>query len=95
MTKEEFKRVMSSLNVERNTIESEMRKMQQKYADSYPIKEGDVCTDENGNKCWFKRLQFTHVGADYAIAIVNYPKKDGTRSNRDLHACGKLTKVEE
>ena len=33
MTKEEFKRVMASLNVERNTIESEMRKMQQKYAD--------------------------------------------------------------
>lgn len=95
MTKEEFKKAMASLNVERNAIETEMRKVQQEYVDNYPIKEGDVCKDGAGRKCWFKRLKFDRVGADNAIAIVNYPKKDGTRSNRDMHVYSDLTKMDE
>ncbi len=95
MTKEDFKKKMSSLNVERKTIEAEMRKAQQEYIDSYPIKEGDVCMDGTGRKCWFKSLKFTHVSSDEAVAIVNYPKKDGERSNRDIHVYGELRKSEE
>lgn len=95
MTKEEFKEKMASLNEQRNAIETEMRKVQQKYVESYPIKEGDVCKDGDGCKCWFKHLKFSHVGACHAIAVVNYPKKDGTRSNRDMYVYSELTKMEE
>lgn len=95
MTKEEFKEKMASLNEQRNAIETEMRKVQQKYVESYPIKEGDVCKDGAGRKCWFKYLKFDRVGAYNAIAVVNYPKKDGARSNRDMYVYSELTKMEE
>lgn len=95
MTKEEFKKVMDVLNAKHNIIETEMRKMQQAYIDSYPIKDGDVCKDSAGRKCWFKYLKFDRVGADNAITVVNYPKKDGTRSNRDIYVYDELAKMEE
>lgn len=95
MKKEEFEKAMASLNVKRNSIEEEMRKAQQEFMDSYPIKEGDVCKDETGRKCWFNYLRFDSVNTANPTKVVNYPKKDGTRSNRDILVYGELTKMDE
>ncbi len=95
MDKELFEKTMDSLIAKRDDIEKEMFNLQQEYADSYPIKDGDVCKDGFGRKCWFHYLRFESIRSCNPTKVVNYPKKDGTRSNRDMLVYGELTKVEE
>lgn len=95
MNKEQFTQVMNALFKQYMSLRSDMRKAQQAFIDEYPIKEGDKCVDSDGKVCWLKRIQFNDATSQRLDFIVNYAKKDGTRSNRDLHAYSGLTKIEE
>lgn len=95
MNKEQFTIVMDALVKQHESLESDMRKAQKAFIDEYPIKEGDKCVDGDGKVCWIKRIQFNSVTSKTPDFVVNYAKKDGTRSNRDLHAYSGVAKIEE
>lgn len=95
MTKEDFENKMESLISERNAIENAMRQLQKDYSSSYPIKPGDKCVDSHGKECWFVKLTFFSESSTHPWAMVNYAKKDGTRSKREQYGDFPLTKVEE
>ena len=95
MNKKQFTQVMNALVKQHASLEADMRKAQQAFCEEYPIKEGDKCVDGDGKECWFKCLRFDSVTSRTPHVIVNYPKKDGSRSNRDLHAYTGVTKIEE
>lgn len=95
MTSEQFKQVMRNYTNVLAKVKASMKKAQQSFIDDYPIKEGDKCVDENGRECWFKRIQFSDATSCEPQLFVNYPKKDGARSNIDQHCYVGITKVKE
>lgn len=47
----------------------------------------------DGKVCWVSKIYFYDLSTTYLQFMVNYTKKDGTRSNREQYAWG-VTKVE-
>lgn len=76
-------------------VKASMNKAQESFIADYPLKDGDKCVDGEGRKCWFKRIPFSDVTSCKPLIIVNYPKKDGMRSNRDQYVFTGLTKIDE
>ena len=95
MTKEQFNQVMGNYANVLAKVKASMAKAQQSFIEDYPIKDGDKCVDGNGRECWFKRIQFDDITSCTPLIYVNYPKKDGVRSNRDQHCFVGITKIEE
>lgn len=95
MKQEVFEERMSALNVKLNVIKNEIRELQEDFVATYPIQPGDKCVDENGTTCWLSRIVFTSKYATEPSFLVNYSRKDGTRSKREEYFWGKLTKVEQ
>ncbi len=95
MKQEVFKERMDALNVKLRVIENEIRELQEEYIATYPIQPGDKCINENGVTCWLSRIVFTNTYATKPSFLVNYSRKDGTRSKHDEYFGGKLTKVEQ
>lgn len=95
MTKQEFEKRMSALNAKRTAITQEMVQLQNEYISSYPIKIGDKCTDEQGKICWVADMGFWSAESTWMRILVNPAKKDGTRSKREEHAYGEITKIQE
>lgn len=94
MTQEEFKRRIRALSEKIMAIRQEMKDLQDEYIACYPIQPGDKCVNENGTTCWLSRIVFSGCERTYPLFLINYPKKDGTRSKREEYYFGKLTKVE-
>lgn len=95
MKQEVFKERMDALNVKLRVIENEIRELQEEYIATYPIQPGDKCINENGVTCWLSRIVFIGIYETKPSFLVNYSRKDGTRSKRDEYFFGKLTKVEQ
>lgn len=94
MTQEEFKKKIWSIQDKIMELKTEIRNVQKEYIESYPIKPGDKCLDDQGRVCWFARICFSY--SNYAPDIkVFYSKKDGTPSIREQNAYGEVTKVVE
>lgn len=95
MKQEVFKERMDALNVKLRVIENEIRELQEEYIATYPIQPGYKCINENGVTCWLSRIVFIGIYETKPSFLVNYSRKDGTRSKRDEYFFGKLTKVEQ
>lgn len=94
MEKEQFEKSLVALLEQRNTVEKEIHELQRKYIVEHPIQAGDACRDEHGKLCWLSRMFFPCVTSRKPDVMVNYERKDGTRSNRDQHAYGDLVKLD-
>ena len=95
MKQDVFKERLDALNVKRQVIENEIRELQEDFVADYPIKSGDKCVNENGVTCWLSRMVFVSTFASNPSFLINYPRKDGTRSKREEYYYGKLTKAEQ
>ena len=95
MTQEEFKERMNALNVKLDVIKNEIRELQKDFAATYPIQKGDKCVNENGVTCWLSRIVFIGLYATTPLLLINYSRKEGTRSKREEYYYGELTKVEQ
>lgn len=93
MTEEDFVKQMRVLKEKELEIKYQMRELQQQYLKEYPIQINDKCVDRGGKVCWVCKIHFYDTSATFPHFMVNYAKKDGTRSNREQHAWG-VTKVE-
>lgn len=95
MEKEEFEKSLKVLLERKNDVEREIKELQRSYIAGHPIQPGDACKDERGKLCWLSRMYFPYVESRTPDIMVNYERKDGTRSNRDQHAYGELVKIED
>lgn len=95
MTQEEFEKRMSVLKGKSVEIEREIKNLQKEYLSSYPIQPNDKCIDSEGRVCWIIRLFFATPYSINVYCMVNYQKKDGSRSKREQYYFGKVTKIEE
>ena len=94
MTQEEFRKRMKALLDKENAIQQEKKNLQNKYLASYPLQPGGKCINEVGITCWLNRVVFMSSSQTRPFHLINYPKKDGTRSKKEEYYFGKLTKVE-
>lgn len=95
MTQEEFEKRMNVLKCKSVAIEREIKKLQNEYISSYPVQPNDKCTDSEGRVFWISRLIFATPHSKYAHCMVNYQNKDGSRSKREYHYFGNITKIGE
>lgn len=93
MTQEEIKERLRALVNKKKVINLEIEKLQDEYIASCPLQPGDKCINEEGTTCWLSRVVFTSNIQTRPFHLINYPKKDGTRSKREEYYFGKLTKV--
>lgn len=93
MTEKDFEKQMRVLKEKELEIKHQMYELQQQYLKEYPIQINDKCVDSNGKVCWVCKIHFYDLSTTYPQFMVNYAKKDGTRSNREQYAWG-ITKVE-
>lgn len=95
MTEEDFVKQMRVLKEKELEIKHQMYELQQQYLKEYPLQVNDKCVDSDGKVCWISRIYFYSSSATtHPYFMVNYAKKDGTRSNREQYAWGGITKVE-
>ncbi len=85
MTQEEFEKRIKALVDKKNAIQQEIGKLQDEYLVSYPVQPNDMCVDENGKVCWISRISFSKDTPERVNIMVNYQKKDGTRSKREQY----------
>ena len=85
MTREEFEKSMDELKYKEAAVRREMRVLQNKYVSEYPIHPDDKCVDIDGKVCWLVKLSFTSYDSVFEGFIVNYAKKDGTRSKQEKY----------
>ena len=90
MTREEFEKRIKALVDKKNAIQQEIGKLQDEYLGSYPVQPNDMCVDENGKVCWISRMYFSKDTPQRVNIMVNYQKKDGTRSKREQYLYNKL-----
>lgn len=90
MTQEEFEKRMSVLKDKSMAIQQEIRKLQDDYLAGYPVQPNDMCVDEKGKVCWISRMSFSKDIPERMNIMVNYQKKDGTRSKREQYLYNKL-----
>ena len=95
MTQEAFEKRMSVLKGKSVAIEREIKNLQKEYLSSYPIQPNNKCIDSEGKVCWISRLILTTPYSINVHYMVNYQKKDGSRSKREQYYFGKITKIEE
>lgn len=93
MTEEDFVEQMRVLKEKGLEIKHQMYELQQQYLKEYPIQINDKCVDSGGKVCWVCKIYFYDLSTTNLQFMVNYAKKDGTRSNREQYAWG-VTKVE-
>lgn len=93
MSKEEMIHLIEEKQQQLNTIRDEIQNIQKKYCEEYSLQPGDECLDARGNKCWFVKLDFYGSTSFIYQPVVNYPKKDGTKSKRNCAVYKEVTKV--
>ena len=92
MTEEDFVKQMRVLGEKESETKHQMYELQRQYLKEHPLQVNDKCIDSDGKVCWISRIYFCSSSATHPYFMVNYAKKDGTRSNREQCARG-VTKV--
>lgn len=94
MTEEDFEKQMRALNEKEMEITHQKYELQRQYLKEYPLQVNDKCVDSDGKVCWISNIRF--FGASTSMYImVNYPKKNGERSQVDRNVYRGLTKIQE
>lgn len=94
MTEGDFEKQMRALNEKEIEIAHQKYELQRQYLKEYPLQENDKCVDSDGKVCWISNICF--FGATTSMYFtVNYPKKNGERSQVDRNVYGGLTKIQE
>ena len=93
MTEKDFEKQMRALNEKKEMeIAHQKHELQRQYLEEYPIQVDDKCVDRDGKVCWISNIRFFDKSSTSMYFLVNYPKKNGERSNREQYAWG-VTKV--
>ena len=92
MTEKDFEKQMRALNEKEREIAHQKHELQRQYLEEYPLQVGDKCVDRDGKVCWISNIRFFSESSTSMYFLVNYPKKNGERSNREQYAW-EVTKV--
>lgn len=92
MTEEDFVKQMRALNKKEIEIARQKYELKKQYLEEYPIQVDDKCVDRDGKVCWISNIRFISESDTSMYFLVNYPKKNGERSNREQYAW-EVTKV--
>lgn len=94
MTEEDFGKQMRVLKEKELEIKSQMYELQKQYLKEYPLQVNDKCVGSDGKVCWISNICF--FGASTSMYFtVNYPKKNGERSQVDRNVYRGLTKIQK
>ena len=94
MTEEDFVKQMRALNEKEMEIAHQKHELQRQYLEEYPLQVGDKCVDRDGKVCWISNIRFLGESSTSMYFLVNYPKKNGERSQVEHSVYRELTKVE-
>lgn len=92
MTEKDFEKQMRALNEKEREIARQKYELKKQYIEEYPIQVDDKCVDHDGKVCWISNIRFLSESSTSMYFLVNYPKKNGERSNREQYAW-EVTKV--
>ena len=95
MTEEDFEKQMRALNEKEMEIAHQKYVLQRQYLKEYPLQVDDKCVDRDGKVCWISSICFFNDSSTSMYFLVNYPKKNGERSQADRHVFTGLTKIQE
>lgn len=95
MTKDYFVKQMRVLKEKELEIKHQMYELQQQYLKEYPIQINDKCVDSDGKVCWVCKIRFFNESSTSMCFLVNYPKKNGERSQVERTVLIGLTKIQE
>lgn len=93
MTREDFEKQMRALNEKEKEIANQKWKLQRQYLKEYPLQVDDKCVDRDGKVCWISNIRFFGESSTSMYFLVNYPKKNGERSQVERSVYRELTKV--
>lgn len=95
MTQEDFVKQMCALNKKEMEIAHQKYELQRQYLKEYPLQENDKCVDRDGKVCWISKIRFFNESSTSMCFLVNYPKKNGERSQVERTVLIGLTKIQE
>lgn len=95
MTREDFEKQMRALNEKEKEIANQKWKLQRQYLKEYPLQVNDKCVDYNGKVCWISNVRFFSPSSTVMYFSVNYPTKNGERSQANRNVFAGLTKIQE
>lgn len=94
MTEKDFAKQMRALNEKEMEIAHQRYELQRQYLKEYPLQINDKCVTYDGRVCWISDICF--FGASTSMYFtVNYPKKNGERSQVDRNVYRGLTKIQK
>lgn len=95
MTEEDFVKQMRALNEKEMEIAHQKYALQRRYLKEYPLQVDDKCVDRDGKVCWISNIRFFSESSTSMYFLVNYPNKNGERSQVGRNVFRGLTKIEE
>ena len=93
MTEKDFEKQMRNLNDKEMEIAHQKYELQRQYLKEYPLQVNDKCVDRYGKVCWISNIRFFSKSSTSMFFTVNYPKKNGERSQVDRNVYEGLTKI--
>lgn len=95
MTEDYFVKKMRAFNEKEMEIAHQKWKLQRQYLKEYPLQENDKCVDRDGKVCWISKIRFFNESSTSMCFLVNYPKKNGERSQVERTVLIGLTKIQK
>lgn len=95
MTEEDFTKQMRALNEKEMEIAHQKYELQRQYLKEYPLQINDKCVAYNGRVCWISDIRFVNESSTSMYFLVNYPKKNGERSQIKSTVYREPTKIQE
>ena len=95
MTEKDFVKQMCALNEKEMEIAHQKYALQRRYLKEYPLQVDDKCVDRNGKVCWISNVRFFSPSSTVMYFSVNYPTKNGERSQANRNVFTRLTKIQE
>ena len=95
MTEKDFEKQMRALNEKEMEIAHQKYELQRQYHKEYPLQVDDKCVNRDGKVCWISNVRFFSPSSTVMYFSVNYPKKNGERSQVDRNVFTGLTRIRE
>lgn len=95
MTEKDFEKQMRALNEKEMEIAHQKYELQRQYLKEYPLQVNDKCVNCDGKVCWISNIRFFGKSSTSMYFLVNYPKKNGERSQVERTVITGLTKIQE
>jgi hypothetical protein len=95
MTEKDFEKQMRALNEKEMEIAHQKYELQRQYLKEYPLQVDDKCVNRDGKVCWISNIRFFSKSSTSMYFLVNYPKKNGERSQVERTVITGLTKTQE